>query len=265
MINLASRKIKGQYKRTLFGQLWSLANPIALMIVYTFVFAFVFRVTPGPGSPSGLEVYPLWLLAGLLPWTFIARGVSIGTASLTTNEGLIQKVFFSRLVLPISEVLAVAYNWAFEMFVLLVVLFIVGAAVITTFPYLILAMFLLILFTLGMAMLLSIANVYFRDTEHFVSLALQLMMYVSPVVYPISLVQTQSEKIGNLFGTNVSILDIYLLNPVAGFMTIFRDVLYNVKVPPFEVWVQTSLWSVGLLLAGYFVFSRHDKNLAEAL
>src|SRR3978361_768947 len=78
LVNLTQREIKGKYKRTVFGQLWSLVNPLALMLIYTLVFALILRVKPDPGSPSGLNVFALWLLCGLLPWTLLAPGVTIG-------------------------------------------------------------------------------------------------------------------------------------------------------------------------------------------
>ncbi|MDH6409546.1 lipopolysaccharide transport system permease protein [Aurantimicrobium minutum] len=265
MINLAVREIKGKYKKTILGQLWSLANPLALMLVYTFVFAFVFRVTPGPGNPSGLHSFPLWLLAGLLPWLFFARALSTGVQSLVANESLIQKVYFARVVLPISDVVAIGYNWLFEMLVLLAALFIAGAQIWTTLPYLIVIIVLLFLFAVGLSLILSIVNVYFRDTEHLIAIALQLWMYLSPVVYPISLVQSQSEKIGPLFNTNVTLLDLYSLNPMAQFMTVFRTVLYDVTSPSLLSLLVCAIWSFAALSIGVFVYSKKDKNLAEAL
>src|SRR3546814_661038 len=101
LANLTIREIKGKYRRTVFGQLWSLVNPLVLMLIYTFVFAFIFRVSPPPGSPSGLDIFPLWLLCGLLPWIFFSNVVSLGTGSIVDNAPLIQKVYFPRLVLPL--------------------------------------------------------------------------------------------------------------------------------------------------------------------
>ena len=73
LVNLTLREVKGKYKRTIFGQLWSLANPLAAMLIYTFVFSFIFRVQPDPGDPSGINVFAVWLLCGLLPWMFFAK------------------------------------------------------------------------------------------------------------------------------------------------------------------------------------------------
>lgn len=265
MINLAVREIKGKYKKTILGQLWSLANPLALMLVYTFVFAFVFRVTPGPGNPSGLDSFSLWLLCGLLPWLFFARALSAGVQSLVANESLIQKVYFARVVLPISDVVAIGYNWLFEMLVLLVALIIVGAQVWNTALYLVLIIILLFLFAVGLALILSIVNVYFRDTEHLISIALQLWMYLTPVIYPTSLVLTQSEKIGPLFGTPITLIDIYSLNPMEQFINVFRTVLYDVGTPAISSVLVCFLWALISLTTGILIYSRKDKNLAEAL
>jgi lipopolysaccharide transport system permease protein len=265
MFNLASRQIKGQYKKTVFGQLWSLANPLALMLVYTFVFAFVFRISPPPGDPSGVDIFALWLLCGLLPWTFFARSLNVGVMSLVSNEALITKVHFARVVLPISGVAAIAYNFLFEMGVLMVALLIAGAAVYQTIPYLLLALVLLFLFSVGIALLLSIVNVYFRDTEHLVTIALQLWIYLTPVIYPVSLVANQSEKIGALLGTPITLLDIYSVNPMLQFMELFRSILYDVSPPDSITVLLCTSWALVALSAGFFLYSRKDKNLAEAL
>lgn len=265
MLNLAVREIKGKYKKTILGQLWSLANPLALMVVYTFVFAFVFRVTPGPGNPSGIDSFALWLLCGLLPWLFFARALSAGVQSLVANESLIQKVYFARVVLPISDVVAIGYNWLFEMLVLLVALLIAGAQVWTTLPYLILIIILMFFFAIGLSLILSIVNVYFRDTEHLISIALQLWMYLTPVIYPLSLVEAQSEKMGPLFGSNITLIDVYSLNPMEQFINVFRTVLYDVTAPSLTSLFTCFLWAFISLAIGVFIYSRKDKNLAEAL
>ena len=265
MINLALREIKGKYKKTLLGQLWSLANPLALMLVYTFVFAFVFRVTPDPGFPSGLNSFALWLLCGLLPWLFFARAVSAGVQSLVANESLIQKVYFSRVVLPIADVTAIGYNWLFEMAVLIVALLFAGAKIWLTFPYLLLAIALLFFFAAGLSLLLSILNAYFRDTEHLVSIALQLWMYLTPVIYPLSLVQEQSARIGGLMGTNITLIDVYQLNPMDQFINLFRSILYDVGQPDISTLVSCLLWSSVSIFLGLLVYSKQDKFLAEVM
>ncbi|WP_197059397.1 ABC transporter permease [Cryobacterium sp. MLB-32] len=151
LANLTLREIRGQYKRTIFGQLWSLVNPLASMLIYTLVFAFILRVQPEPGDPSGLNIFAVWLLCGLLPWTFFSNVVQQGMGSILGNVGLVQKVYFSRIVLPLSKVGSVGYNWLFEMGVLVVVLALVGAFVWPWLPLVLVTMILLAIFAAGLA------------------------------------------------------------------------------------------------------------------
>lgn len=265
LANLTLREIRGKYKRTVFGQLWSLVNPLAQMLIYTFVFSFIFRIDPGPGDPSGIDIFALWLLCGLLPWTFFANTVNQAMASLVENAGLIQKVYFTRIVLPLSMVGSVGFNWLFEMGVLIVALSIFGAFVLPWIPLLLVAMLLLALFAAGVALLLAIANVYFRDTQYFTTILLQIWMYLTPIIYPISLVAYQSDRIGGLFGTSITILDIYELNPMVHFVDVFRQLLYDNRWPdPGDLGI-CAAWAIGVFLIGVIVFHRHERKLAEIL
>ncbi|WP_348786820.1 ABC transporter permease [Leifsonia sp. NPDC080035] len=263
--NLVLREVRGQYKRTIFGRLWSLVSPLASMLVYTFVFSFVFRVAPPKGDPSGLDFYALWLLCGLLPWTFFSTAVSTGMGSLVANAGLITKVYFPRLVLPVSTVFSVAYNWLFEMAILIIALLVVGGFVWPWLPLVVLAMLVLAVFATGVALLLSIANVYFRDTQYLLTIVLQFWMYMTPIVYPIKLVADQSEKIGGLLGTPITVLDIYELNPMLHFVGVFRSLLYDNTWPTVPDTVACLVWAILALAIGGWVFARKEKRLAELL
>src|ERR1700712_5344533 len=250
LVNLTQREIKGKYKRTVFGQLWSLVNPLALMLIYTLVFSFILKVKPDPGSPSGLNVFALWLLCGLLPWTFMSVVINTGLTSLVTNSNLIQKVYFSRIVLPLSNVGASIYNWLFEMAVLVVALSIVGGFVLPWIPLVLVAMLLIAMFAAGIALMLSVLNVYFRDTQYFITLLLQIWMYLSPIIYPESLVQADSAKIGGLAGTNITVADIYGLNPMEHFVTLFRQLMYDERWPDGSEWLICLGWAIASFVIG---------------
>ena len=262
---LTLREIRGKYKRTVFGQLWSLANPIALMIIYTFVFGFIFRLKPAAGDPSGLDVFALWLLCGLLPWSFVANVVNSGVSSLVWNAGLIQKVSFNRVVLPLSLVASAGYNWLFEMAVLLIALTVVGGFVLPWIPLLIVIMVLLAFFAAGLALTLSVANVYFRDTEYFVTLVLQMWLYLTPIIYPISMVEGVSKEAGGLAGTAVTIEGIYQLNPMVHFVNVFRRLLYDNRFPEPAEWAICFGWAAASFFVGIVIFRKTERNLAELL
>ncbi|MDJ0377154.1 ABC transporter permease [Cryobacterium sp. PH31-L1] len=265
LANLTLREIRGQYKRTIFGQLWSLVNPLASMLVYTLVFALIIRVQPEAGDPSGLDIFAVWLLCGLLPWTFFSNVVQQGMGSILSNVGLVQKVYFARIVLPLSKVGSVGYNWLFEMGVLVVVLVICGAFVWPWLPLVVVTMVLLAIFAAGLALMLAVANVHFRDTQYFVSIIMQIWMYLTPIIYPISLVATQSDKYGGLFGTTVTILDVYRINPLERFVAVFRQLLYDNRWPDPQDFLLCAIWALAAFTVGLWIFRRSERGLAEAL
>lgn len=267
LINLTLREVRGKYKRTILGQLWSLVNPLALMLIYSFVFGLIFRGNPDAGDPSGLDVFALWLLCALLPWIFFATVLNLTSGSLVANAPLIQKVYFTRIVLPLSLVGSSAYNWMFEMAVLVVALGIAGSflSLLPWLPLVVLIMALLALFAAGLGLMLSIANVHFRDTEYFISIALQMWMYLSPIIYPIKMVTERSDAWGGLWGTSITLESVYRLNPMVHFIEVFRNLLYDNRWPDPSQWAICAAWALGTFAVGLWVFRRNEKRLAEAL
>jgi ABC-2 type transport system permease protein len=259
LYNLTMREVKGQYRRTALGQLWSLLNPIATMLVYTVVFSLIFRAEPEPGDPSGIEIYPLWLMCGLLPWMYFARVVNGGLNSMVSNAGLIKKVFFPRMHLPFSVTASVGFTWLLEMGVLIAAIWLFGGFPVLWIPIVLLVMILLALFSVGFAMMLAILNVHFRDTQHFTTIVLQMWMYLTPIIYPLSLVKNATQELGDWA------LTLYRLNPMERFVEVFRNLMYDNRWPALD----DSLFIVAIagifFTLGFWVFSRNEKRLAELL
>ena len=263
--NLTNREVRGKYRRTALGQLWSLANPVAAILIYTFIFSFIFRLPAQVGDPSGIDNYALWLVCGLLPWLFFNRVLTLGVDSLVANAGLIQKVYFPRIVLPLSLTNATFFTWLLEMGVLVVALSFLGSFVLPWLPLLAGFMVLFALFSVGLAMVLSIINVYFRDLSYLLTIVLQFWFYLTPILYPVELVANQSTSLGGLAGTPITLLDLYQLNPVEGFIEIFRNLLYDNRAPEaVTVWVALA-WTVVAAVAGIWMYAQKEKELAELL
>ncbi|MBX3068674.1 MAG: ABC transporter permease [Cryobacterium sp.] len=262
---LTLKEIKGRYKRTFLGQLWSLLNPLAAMLIYTFVFGFILKLTPKPGDPSGLDIFALWLLCGLIPWVFLATTISQGMQSLVLNANLIQKVYFSRIVLPLSAAGAAGFTWLFEMFVLIIALSIFGAFVLPWIPYLVFVMLLLALFAIGLSLMLAVANVVFRDTEHFVGILLQIWMYLTPIIYPNEVVEAASNGLGGILGTNLTVLGFYQWNPMVHFVNVFRALMYDNRWPDPNELLICAIWALAIFIVGVLVFRRNESKLAEML
>jgi len=263
--NLTNREVRGKYRRTALGQLWSLANPIAAILIYTFIFSFIFRLPAQVGDPSGLDNYALWLVCGLLPWLFFNRVLTLGVESLVSNAGLIQKVYFPRIVLPLSLANATFFTWMLEMVVLVVALSLLGSFVLPWLPLVALFMVVFGLFSVGLAMVFSIINVYFRDLSYLLTIVLQFWFYLTPILYPVELVETQSDKLGGLAGTPITLLDLYTLNPVEGFIEIFRSLLYDNRAPELSTVLIALGWTVLACGAGAWMYARKEKMLAELL
>jgi ABC-2 type transport system permease protein len=259
--NLTLREVRGKYKRTVLGQGWSLVNPLALMATYTLVFGVLLgsgdRLAKGN---NGIHAFALWLLGGLLPWTFFNNAVTTGMTSLISNSNLIKKVYFPREVLVASSVLAFDVTFLTELFVYGVVLLAFGSFVFHWLPLVLLLVVLLTAFAAGIALALSVANVYFRDTAHFVAILMQLWFFATPIVYPPVLVRDKHVDIGG-----VDAYTLYRLNPMERFVEAFRAVFYDSKWPHVDTLLFCAVSAVLSLLFGYWVFSRFEGRLAEEL
>ncbi len=259
LVNLTMRDVKGKYRRTILGQLWSLINPLATMLVYTIVFSFIFKAQPRPGNPSGLDVYPLWLICGLLPWTFFTRVVTGSMSSVIQGAGLIKKVYFPRMQLPLAAVGATGFTWLNEMGLVVVVVLLFGGWSLPWIPLLLVAMVLFAMFASGIGMMFAILNVHFRDTEHFVSIALRLLLYLTPVLYPLTIIEKLSKTQG------AWILDLYEANPIEHYMEVFRNLLYDNRWPAATDWLWCAGCAVVFFVAGFTIFMRNERKLAVQL
>lgn len=259
--NLTLREVRGKYKRTALGQLWSLLNPLATMVIFTVVFGVLLRVEVPPGSPSGIDVFALWLMCGLIPWTFMSNAVTGGMSALVANANLVTKVYFRREVLVAANVFSWDVTFGIELLVLSAALLALGAMVLPWLPLVIVFGLVLTAFGLGLALMLAVANVYFRDTQHFLSIFMQFWFYATPIVYPATLVPDSTE----LLGVQVPLRTLYELNPMEHFVAVFRALLYDNRFPELGDVLFTVGAATFALAAGWTIFHRYEPRLAEEL
>lgn len=261
LVNLVRRELRSKYKGTALGWSWSLINPLAQTLTYTIVFSVFLRVSP-PVGENGLENYSLFLLTGLLPWTFFAALVQGGQNVLLDQGNLIKKTYFPRRLLLLSHVGASFVSFAIEMLVLLVIFAVVGINAWRWAPIMLLIMALLAVFGLGIALALSVANVYFRDVAHFVSIFIQIWFYATPIIYPIAVVTGASPD--SWIGADWA-QSLYHANPMLVFIEPFRDMLYMGLWPSWQYVASALGWGVVALILGNLVFRRLEPRLAEEL
>jgi ABC-type polysaccharide/polyol phosphate export permease len=254
--NLTLRELRGKFKRSALGWLWSVINPLASIAIYSIVFGVFFDVRVPVGDPSGLHVYALFLVCGLLPWTYVTNALTGATQSITMNEGLIKKVYFPRAVLPGAATLAWLASFGVELVVLAVVLVIAGNMVIPWIPVVFVLIVLQTGFIFGVGLMLSAFNAYFRDVQHFLAIALNIWFYATPILYPPELLDDQPELVRTL------ILDV---NPMSVFVDSYRDVLYSLRFPTPMQWLFMTVIATTSLVVGTVVFRRLEARLAEEL
>jgi lipopolysaccharide transport system permease protein len=256
-VNLTLRELRSRYKRSALGWTWSLLNPLSTVIVFAIVFAFFLKVQPPVGHPSGLHNFAMFLLCGLLPFSFLSNGMNASLDSLLSNSNLIRKVYFPREVLVVSSILSLLVTLLVELGVLCVLLLLFGNMVLPWIPVLLGLVAIETVFVLGIGLMLSVLNVYFRDVKHFIGISLQALFYSAPIVYPISFVQDAANR------TSFPVLRVYTLNPLVRFVDAYRAVLYDLRFPALSDVLYITAWAIAMLALGLFVFRRLDRRLAE--
>jgi ABC-2 type transport system permease protein len=264
LVNLTLRELRGKFKRSTLGWLWSVINPAVTIVVYAVVFSIFLRVEPPVGEPSGLDSYAFFLMCGLLPWMFTNNGIQGGVGSLTANSELIKKVWFPRWILPGSSSLAWMLTFLIELGVLSFLMIVVaGNMVLPWLPVAAVLVAIQFFFVLGLALLISPVNAYFRDVEHFTAIFLNVWFWGTPILYPESLLLNPDGSSKEILGIKVTFL--MDLNPMAHFVDAYRNVFYNLRFPSLSEWV----WMVGAatisMIAGTLVFRRLQARLAEEL
>jgi ABC-type polysaccharide/polyol phosphate export permease len=254
--NLVLRELRAKYRRSILGWSWSLLNPLATVVTYSFVFGVLFDSNPPKGDPSGIELFAFFLLCALLPWNFFAAVTNGGMGILIQNAGLVRKVAFPRETLVLANVGQALVQFGIEMALLAVVLLVVGSPLIPWLPVTIFLMLLLSVFAAGFALALSALAVYYRDLSYLWGIFLQLWFFATPIVYDPSFADE------NLPSWAVSLLE---ANPMTAFVNAFRATMYDGTAPG----LRGVLYCIGLAAAsfafGWYVFGKLSRRFAEEL
>jgi homopolymeric O-antigen transport system permease protein len=256
-VNLTLRELRSRYKRSVLGWTWSLLNPLSNVVILSLVFGGLLRIQPPVGDPSGLHVFALFLLCGLIPWNFFSSSINGSMGALLGNANLIKKVYFPREILVLSTILSLVATMLIEMGVLLVILLFFGNMVLPWIPMVLFLIAMETVFVLGIGLVLSASNVYFRDVQHLVGILIQALFYTAPIVYPLSFVDRVANDHGQWIKT------VYELNPLVVMVGNFRAVLYDLRFPPLGDVLYFGVWAFGLLFFGLWVFRKLDRRVAE--
>jgi ABC-type polysaccharide/polyol phosphate export permease len=260
--NLTLRELRSKYKRSTLGWMWSLLNPISSIVIYGLVFGQLLDIPAPEGNPSGIKNFMLYLTCALLPWNFLSGAISAGTGSLVGNANLLKKVYFPREYLVVSAVLSLAIAFLIELAVLGIVFAFFGQIVVQWIPIVIALVVMQILLGLGFALALSVANVYFRDTQHFIGIGLQIWFYLTPVVY---VVDRYIPVRSTVFGVSLPVRRLYELNPMVHVVNGYRNVFYDGRMPGWQSMAYLLMFAVAVFFSGWAVFRRLEGRIVEEL
>lgn len=253
--NLVGRDLKSRYRGSAVGFLWTVLNPLFMAVIYI----FFLRLLAGRRVPIPFED----IIIGVFAWQFTVQCINAGSVCFTGNANLVKKVFFPRIILPVSVVLSSLVNFVITLFVqfalLAVILALQGSALSLWTVALPAVVLYHALFNLALVLLVSTANVYFRDTPHLTGLLLSAWFFVSPVMYPLSFVQEMARSypwIG----------DLYMLNPLSAIITAYRALQVPAESFPWSAGsVAGWVWPALLFALAYSMFRRSQRYFSDIL
>lgn len=253
--NLTQRELKSRYKKSVLGRLWALINPAASLAIYTLVFGVYLRSTP-PTSPTGLANFALWLFAALLIWNGFSGILNGSMSALFDAGGLMGKIYFPPEIPAISNVFSALLQVVTEILVLAAVLAVLGNVGWSwlLMPVLVVEM---VCFALGLGLMASLLNVFYRDVGYLVSILMQVLFYGTPIVYSLTDVP---DEVGGF-----PIRKVVEANPLTQLTEQSRQSMYLLQVPTATQLIYTAVVCVATLLFGWWVFSRRAPMAIEEI
>lgn len=245
LISLVQKDLRGRYKASVLGFLWTFINPLLQLVIYTIVFSVIMR--------AGIEDFYMFLFVALVPWIFFSSSLVGGSMAIVTGQDLVKKIYFPRIILPISYVISCFVNMLFSFIVIFAVIIIAGFGInFYALLFLPIVMIVELLLAMGIALITSACTVYFRDLEHILGLVSMMWMYLSPVVYPMDWVPER-------------LVFVFNLNPMSPVITAYRDILYYKKTPDVSTLAIAIVLGLVFIVLGSYIFDKLQKGFVEEM
>lgn len=249
--SLVHREVVGRYKGSMLGIVWSLITPVFMLAVYTFVFSIIFKARWNAGSDSKTE-FALVLFAGLLVFNLFSECINRAPSLVLNNANYVKKVVFPLEVLPWVAMGSALFHFSVSFIVWLIAYFILVGIPQWTIVLSPLVVAPLIFFVMGMSWALASLGVFLRDVNQVVGIAVQILMFMTPIFYPASALPQHFQKA-------------MYLNPLTPPIEMMRDVMYWGRVPSLQIWLLVSLASIAAAILGFAWFQKTRKGFADVL
>ncbi|MBW4550899.1 MAG: ABC transporter permease [Aphanocapsa sp. GSE-SYN-MK-11-07L] len=251
---LVQRDLEARYKGSVLGNLWPVINQLSQLLIYTYVFAIVLRVKLSlEGLPANNLTFGLWLFAGLLPWTAFANGFTVGAASVIVQPNLVKKVVFPVELLPLVPVLSAFVESSFGLMILITLVAVSAQTIHPTLALLPLVWLPQLMLTAGLAYLSAGLTVFLRDIPQTLTVVLNLWFYLTPIVYPETIIPAQIRPW------------VFWLNPMAAIAENYRDAILRGEMQHWREWGIALIVSFAVLLAGLWCYRRLRPAFADVL
>ncbi|MCU6791777.1 ABC transporter permease [Paenibacillus sp. WQ 127069] len=234
-----TRDLKIKYRRSILGYLWSLLNPLLMMVVLVAVFSNIFRFD--------IPNFPVYLLSGQIIFSFFAEATSLSMNSILDAGSLIKKVYIPKYIFPVSRVLSSFVSLLFSLVAILIVMIVTDAPITPVVLFFPLPLLYILLFSIGMGLIMSVLAVYFRDIIHLYTVLLSAWMYLTPIFYPINAVPDYVKSVISA-------------NPMYYFVEAFRDIVVYNQLPNFQTNLVCFTFSAISILLGLFVFYKNQHK-----
>lgn len=239
------KAIRGKYKASFLGILWSFINPLLQILVYAIVFPYLMRNT--------VDNYLVYLVTGIIPWTFFTTVIIDSVSCIKNNAGLIKKVYFPRIILPLSCTLSALFNFFVSCIIILVFCLIWGVGISWLIIFVPVIALIQTILSFGLGLIMSACDAYVQDLEYITNFIIQLAMYGTPIIYSL-----------DQFSESKSILfTLIKLNPLTTIMDSYRRVFLYHQLPDFQALVVVAIFSVILMNIGLLIFNKLEKGFAE--
>lgn len=244
LISVVRKELRSRYKGSFLGFLWTFVNPLLQLIVYSIVFPIILR--------NNQENYPMFLFVALLPWIFLTASIQGATTSIVGGANLVKKIYFPRLILPLSVVCTNLINYIFGLSIVFIGLLVTGVHLTLNVFWLPVVLAIEFIFAFGLALIFSALYVKFRDLEHIVGIITMVWFYLTPIVFDVDIFPKQMS-------------DVIIYNPMVPIINAFRNILLYGKQPDWASLMYGVIVGMVLLIIGVFVFCKSEKSFAEEL
>lgn len=243
--NFVRKDLRGRYKESMLGFLWTFINPLFQLIIYTLVFSFILK--------SDIDKYYLFLFVALIPWIFFSASLTGGSTSILSQKDMVKKIYFPREVLPISYVTSCFVNMLYGFIIVFIVVVFTGVKLsLGSLLYLPLIMIIEYILALGIALMSSAITVYFRDFEHILGIISMAWMYLTPIMYNIDIVPPKYQRL-------------FSINPMTPVIRAYRDILYYGRTPHIRTLISATLLGLSVLIFGWILFGRLKRGFVEEI